>query len=346
MDRQESEKEVELTCYGSDTVAVRAARSSTREAPGEYCFPPLASLITSGGRLLLALSERLVTDRGGTHAMEDTDSMAIVAHEHGGLIACPGGPYRMDDGQRRRSAHCHWEQVAEIAGALLSKLEPVPIVLSCPALILKIEEDNFDPETKAHRQLVAPGNSPPSVTAALRRDRNGEPAAAAPRRQYPRGERRRLVTSTASAICSIRFDPTQRRSAAGSRRHGWASCADRSALRREPLPFADRVASVRSLSAVQRCCGHLAKLNDGQAVRATDQTVQLHPKLPHRAVRASGRRRSGALSTSLRRTKLTRASGSRCHGSISIRASSIGSARRSPTSTRQIARVKSLRRCA
>ena len=63
--------------------------SSTRSRPGEFCFPPLASLITGGSHLLLALLERLVTDRGGTYAMEDTDSIAIVASKEGGLVACP-----------------------------------------------------------------------------------------------------------------------------------------------------------------------------------------------------------------------------------------------------------------
>ena len=78
MDRQESDKEVALTCYGIDPTPY-PCKVKHPEAPGEYCFPPLASLITSGGHLLLALLERLVTDRGGTYAMEDTDSMAIVA---------------------------------------------------------------------------------------------------------------------------------------------------------------------------------------------------------------------------------------------------------------------------
>ena len=41
---------------------------------------------------MLALLERCVTDLGGTYAMEDTDSMAIVATQRGGLIECPGGP--------------------------------------------------------------------------------------------------------------------------------------------------------------------------------------------------------------------------------------------------------------
>jgi hypothetical protein len=65
MDRQESDKEVALTCYGIDPTPYRC-KVKHPEAPGEYCFPPLASLITSGGRLLLALLERLVTDRSGS----------------------------------------------------------------------------------------------------------------------------------------------------------------------------------------------------------------------------------------------------------------------------------------
>jgi len=53
--------------------------TSAPESPGEFCFPPLAALITGGARLMLALLERSVTDEGGTYAFCDTDSMAIVA---------------------------------------------------------------------------------------------------------------------------------------------------------------------------------------------------------------------------------------------------------------------------
>ena len=70
-----------------DAVSVRVRHP---ESPGEFCFPPLASLITGGGHLLLALLERLIVDRGGTYAMEDTDSMAIVSSERGGLVPMPG----------------------------------------------------------------------------------------------------------------------------------------------------------------------------------------------------------------------------------------------------------------
>lgn len=48
---------------------------------------------------MLALLEHSVVELGGTYAMEDTDSMAIVATETGGLIPCPGGPLRDNKGR-------------------------------------------------------------------------------------------------------------------------------------------------------------------------------------------------------------------------------------------------------
>jgi hypothetical protein len=37
---------------------------------------------------MLALLEHCVSELGGTYVMEDTDSMAIVATERGGLVRC------------------------------------------------------------------------------------------------------------------------------------------------------------------------------------------------------------------------------------------------------------------
>jgi hypothetical protein len=68
------------------------------EDPGQYCFPPFASCITGAARLMLAMLERCVTELGGTWAFCDTDSMAIVSTAQGGLVACPGGPERLEDG--------------------------------------------------------------------------------------------------------------------------------------------------------------------------------------------------------------------------------------------------------
>lgn len=60
------------------------------EDPGTYCAPSTAALTTAGGRLLLALLEHGVTQRGGTWAMCDTDSMAIVARPTRGTLTVAG----------------------------------------------------------------------------------------------------------------------------------------------------------------------------------------------------------------------------------------------------------------
>jgi hypothetical protein len=53
--------------------------------PGAFYPPPVASLITAGGRLLLALAEKCVADAGGVYLFCDTDSLCIVANEKGGV---------------------------------------------------------------------------------------------------------------------------------------------------------------------------------------------------------------------------------------------------------------------
>jgi hypothetical protein len=73
-------------------------RATIMERAGPFYFPPVSALITSGGRLLLSVLEKMVTDARGTYLMCDTDSMAIIASEHGGLVPCNGGPHKMPDG--------------------------------------------------------------------------------------------------------------------------------------------------------------------------------------------------------------------------------------------------------
>jgi hypothetical protein len=63
-------------------------RGLSFESHGQWYFPPIASLITAGGRLLLAMLEKSVTDRNGTYLFCDTDSMCIVATESGGTVDC------------------------------------------------------------------------------------------------------------------------------------------------------------------------------------------------------------------------------------------------------------------
>ncbi|MGD0894583.1 MAG: hypothetical protein ABSA08_00970 [Acidimicrobiales bacterium] len=90
-------KQARMVVYGRSEVPFEDWASGP-EDPGRYCFPPLATCITGAARLMLAVLERNVTDLGGSWAFCDTDSMAIVCSERGGLVACPGGPARLPDG--------------------------------------------------------------------------------------------------------------------------------------------------------------------------------------------------------------------------------------------------------
>jgi len=128
---------------------------TTIERQGRWYFPPLASLITACGRLLLAMLERCVIDEGGSYLFSDTDSLCIVASQHGGLVPCAGGAYTISDGRAAVKA-LKWKQVDDIA-ARFGKLNPYNPDL-VPHL-LKIEDINHvdaDPR-KPLRQLFGYG---------------------------------------------------------------------------------------------------------------------------------------------------------------------------------------------
>jgi hypothetical protein len=114
-------------------------RVPAAEDPGRYCFPPFASCITGAARLMLSILERLVTDLGGTWVFCDTDSMAILATEQGGLVACPGGPRRLPDGTEAVLA-LSYEQVESIRETI-NALNP----FECDAVphVLKLEAKAF-----------------------------------------------------------------------------------------------------------------------------------------------------------------------------------------------------------
>jgi hypothetical protein len=116
-------------------------KTAAPEIPGEYCFPPLAAMITAGARLLLAMLEAEVTRRGGTWAFADTDSMAIVATLTGGLTPCEGGPER---NTRRRAcvrALTH-AQVGQIVNRF-RELNPYDGKI-IPGSILEIDDASLD----------------------------------------------------------------------------------------------------------------------------------------------------------------------------------------------------------
>jgi len=148
MQRQETEDKIKVKCHGVDDEPF-TCRVSHPDVPGEYCFPPLASLITGAARLMLALLEHCVREMDGTYAMEDTDSMAIVATERGGMVPCAGGSHRLPSGEAVNALS--WEQVRQISQRFTA-LNPYNRS-AVPGSILKIEGDNFDPSTRKQRQV-------------------------------------------------------------------------------------------------------------------------------------------------------------------------------------------------
>jgi hypothetical protein len=120
------------------------------EKPGAWYFPPLASLITSAGRLLLAMLEKCVQEIDGSYLFCDTDSLCIVGSEKGGFVECLGGPVTREKKSGIKALSL--DEVKNIAQEF-RKLNPYDPTM-VPE-ILKIENVNyvdFDPK-KPVRQL-------------------------------------------------------------------------------------------------------------------------------------------------------------------------------------------------
>lgn len=120
------------------------------EKPGAWYFPPLASLITSGGRLLLAMLEKSVDEKKGSYLFCDTDSLCIVGTQRGSFIPCPGGKSHFKGKLGFKALSL--QEINEIASKF-RKLNPYDPNL-VPE-ILKIEDVNHldsDPR-KAFRQV-------------------------------------------------------------------------------------------------------------------------------------------------------------------------------------------------
>jgi hypothetical protein len=77
---------VRIHVYSGEDNYIPSKRIHVKEKQGHWYAPYLASLITSGGRLLLAMLEKSVTNAGGTHAWADTDALAIVSSRKGGSL--------------------------------------------------------------------------------------------------------------------------------------------------------------------------------------------------------------------------------------------------------------------
>jgi hypothetical protein len=136
-----------VTVYGREAQPTQIPVRNP-EDPGEYCFPPIAAAITGAARLMLASLERLISDAGGTYAFCDTDSMAIVATQTGGPVACPGGPHRTLQGDEAVQA-LSWAEVDAIRERY-TRLNPYTTPETAGSL-LELESENL--EGGAQRQL-------------------------------------------------------------------------------------------------------------------------------------------------------------------------------------------------
>jgi hypothetical protein len=109
--------------------------------PGSFYFPLIGSLITSGGRLLLAMIERCVRDAGGTYLCCDTDALTIVANKRGGIVKMPAGAPPINA--------LSWQQV-ELITNRFDSLSPYNRKI-VPHL-LRLTDENYD-KSGIQRQL-------------------------------------------------------------------------------------------------------------------------------------------------------------------------------------------------
>ena len=129
-----------IAVYSGEHIFEQTA-PDTIEQPGSFYFPLLGALITSGGRLLLAMIEQCVRDAGGTYLCCDTDALTIVASKE-------GGPVQMPDGASPIKA-LSWKEVESITQRFDSLS---PYNREIVPHLLRLTDENFD-ESGAQRQL-------------------------------------------------------------------------------------------------------------------------------------------------------------------------------------------------
>jgi hypothetical protein len=113
-------------------------KSLYTEKFGPWYFPPIASLITAGGRLLLAMLEKCVQNAKGSYLFCDTDSLCVIASKKGGLVPCIGGNRTLRGQEAIKSLSI--DQVKSIAKRF-NRLNPYDP--SFVPSLLKIEDINF-----------------------------------------------------------------------------------------------------------------------------------------------------------------------------------------------------------
>lgn len=125
------------------------------EKPGDFSMAHMAALIPAGARLMLALLEKCVGDRGGVHVFTDTDSMAVVSTKEGSTITITARQHDQTTEQQVRALS--WQDIDDIAGKFesLNPFDPQVVQGS----ILELKDHNFD-DSDNRLQLYAYAISP------------------------------------------------------------------------------------------------------------------------------------------------------------------------------------------
>jgi hypothetical protein len=129
-------KNVPVNVFSGETAF--SDSSDVIENLGQWFFPPLASLITSAGRLLLAMTEACVQEKQGAYLFCDTDSLAIVSSKDGGSLHIPGSK-----GTRILS----WEEVQVIVDRFDS-LNPYSPTAVKGSILNRVDANYIDSDPK------------------------------------------------------------------------------------------------------------------------------------------------------------------------------------------------------
>lgn len=138
---------IELNRQNDDSVTVKVNGIESFETvvdhpeeQGKFFFPPIATFTTAAARLMLALVEKELTKKGGIYAYMDTDSIAVVSTQVGGLIPVPVGKERLDGGTEAVRA-ISWFEMETICRKF-ARLNPYNREIITGS-ILRLEDENF-----------------------------------------------------------------------------------------------------------------------------------------------------------------------------------------------------------
>lgn len=127
----------------SDGEPLRATVAHPEE-PGPFACPPIAGLVSAGGRLLLAMVHRMVADAGGVVAACDTDGAHIVATPKGDTLYIDTRGEDSHEGGTAQPIHALSRADVEAIAARFEPLNPFDrSLLPGSPLRIKVEGDGL-----------------------------------------------------------------------------------------------------------------------------------------------------------------------------------------------------------